>query len=83
MREDLIWDEIFLCRDPNGAMYSFYDMMKKQIVMPAHLMDDSEHVQKTGRNLFKDFSSVAQTTGTYTAQASQISQNANLFIWLW
>jgi acyl-[acyl-carrier-protein] desaturase len=27
-------------------------MMKKQIVMPAHLMDDGEHHGKTGRNLF-------------------------------
>ena len=57
-----------MCRDPNGSMMAFYDMMKKQIVMPAHLMDDHQHA-KTGRNLFKDFSSVAQTTGTYTAQA--------------
>jgi acyl-[acyl-carrier-protein] desaturase len=47
-------------------MIAFYDMMKKQIVMPAHLMDDGEHLAKTGRNLFKDFSSVAQSTGTYT-----------------
>jgi acyl-[acyl-carrier-protein] desaturase len=29
-------------------------------------MDDGEHLAKTGRNLFKDFSSVAQSTGTYT-----------------
>jgi len=29
--------------DPNGAMLAFSDMMKKQIVMPAHLMDDGEH----------------------------------------
>ena len=51
-------------------MYAFYDMMKKQITMPAHLMDDNEHLKKTGRNLFKDFSSIAQTTGTYTAQVT-------------
>ena len=49
-------------------MIAFGDMMRKQIVMPAHLMDDGEHSAKTGRNLFKDFSSVAQTTGTYTGQ---------------
>ena len=51
-------------------MLAFYDMMKKQIVMPAHLMDDGEHRTKTGRNLFKDFSSVAQSTGTYTGYVS-------------
>ncbi|GIL44757.1 hypothetical protein Vafri_2264 [Volvox africanus] len=54
-------------RDPNGAMLAFSDMMRKQIVMPAHLMNDGEHEQKTGRNLFADFSSVAEKTGTYTA----------------
>ncbi|GLI64991.1 hypothetical protein VaNZ11_008416 [Volvox africanus] len=54
-------------RDQNGAMLAFADMMRKQIVMPAHLMNDGEHEQKTGRNLFADFSSVAEKTGTYTA----------------
>jgi acyl-[acyl-carrier-protein] desaturase len=39
-------------KDPNGATLAFADMMKKQIVMPAHLMDDGEHHGKTGRNLF-------------------------------
>jgi hypothetical protein len=55
-----------LGRDPSGSMIAFGDMMRKQIVMPAHLMDDREHQGKHGRNLFKDFSSVAQATGTYT-----------------
>ena len=37
--------------------------------MPAHLMDDMEHQKKTnGGNLFNDFSSVAEATGTYTAK---------------
>lgn len=55
--------------DPNGAMLGFYDMMKKSIVMPAHLMDDLEHeANNSGRNLFKDFSAVAQSTGTYTGK---------------
>eukprot|EP00882_Tetradesmus_deserticola_P000899 GHRQ01000976.1.p1 GENE.GHRQ01000976.1~~GHRQ01000976.1.p1 ORF type:complete len:396 (+),score=153.60 GHRQ01000976.1:1140-2327(+) len=54
-------------KDPNGATLAFADMIKKQIVMPAHLMDDGEHHGKTGRNLFADFSSVAEKTGTYTA----------------
>jgi hypothetical protein len=49
-------------------MLAFYDMMKKSIVMPAHLMDDLEHEAANGRNLFKDFSSVAQSTGTYTGK---------------
>lgn len=49
-------------------MVAFSDMMRKQIVMPAHLMDDNEHGNKNGRNLFKDFSAVAQATGTYTGK---------------
>ncbi|KAJ9515426.1 hypothetical protein QJQ45_016427 [Haematococcus lacustris] len=68
-------------RDPNGAVLAFADMMRKQIVMPAHLMDDGEHEARNKRNLFtstvvvvlllllttQDFSSVAERTGTYTA----------------
>ena len=49
-------------------MIAFGDMMRKQIVMPAHLMNDNEHMSNNSRNLFKDFSSVAQATGTYTGQ---------------
>lgn len=41
-------------------MIAFEEMMKKSIVMPAHLMDDNEHEGKNGRNLFADFSEVAQ-----------------------
>ena len=50
------------CRvDPNNAMVSFADMMRKQIVMPAHMMDDLEHgARNGGRNLFADFSEVAE-----------------------
>ena len=49
-------------------MLCFADMMRKQIVMPAHLMCDGEHEQKNGgRNLFADFSAVAESTKTYTA----------------
>lgn len=47
-------------RDPSGTMLAFEEMMKKSIVMPAHLMDDNEHQAKNGRNLFADFSEVAQ-----------------------
>ena len=46
-------------------------MMKKQIVMPAHMMDDLVHKGRTGRNIFQDFSTVAESTGTYTAQVLQ------------
>jgi len=62
-----IVDELFR-QDPNGAMLAFADMMKKQIVMPAHLMNDMEHEQKNGgRNLFDDFSTVAENLGVYDA----------------
>lgn len=59
--------EQLFARDPDGTMLAFADMMRKQIVMPAHMMDDGEHEKKTGRNLFSDFSTVAESTGTYTA----------------
>lgn len=39
-------------KDPSGATLAFADMMRKQIVMPAHLMDDLEHRGKSGRDLF-------------------------------
>ncbi|GBG84496.1 hypothetical protein CBR_g38778 [Chara braunii] len=48
--------------DPNGTMLAFYDMMKKGITMPAHLMYDGE-----SQTLFDDFSAVAQRLGVYTA----------------
>ena len=57
-------------RDPNGTTLAFADMMKKQVVMPAHMMDDMVHKGRTGRNIFQDFSTVAESTGTYTAQVS-------------
>jgi acyl-[acyl-carrier-protein] desaturase len=49
--------------DPDGAMLSFADMMKKKIAMPAHLMYDGQN-----DHLFDDFSLVAQRTGVYTAR---------------
>ena len=48
--------------DPNDTMLGFEDMMRKQIVMPAHLMYDGQN-----ENLWTDFSSVAEHTGVYTA----------------
>ena len=51
-------------RDPDGGLMAFESMMRKQITMPAHLMDDNQHgVLNTGRNLFEDFSIVAERTG--------------------
>eukprot|EP00898_Chlorokybus_atmophyticus_P004043 jgi/Chlat1/463/Chrsp103S01079 len=49
--------------DPSTTMVCFEDMMKKQIVMPAHLMYDGE-----SKTLFKDFSAVAQRLKVYTAE---------------
>lgn len=63
-------DTLACCRDPDGAMLAFADMMKKQIVMPAHMMNDNVHLGRTGRNIFQDFSTVAEMTGTYTAHVS-------------
>ncbi len=40
-------------RDPDGAVLAWADMMRKQIIMPAHLMRDGQHdVTNPGRNLF-------------------------------
>jgi acyl-[acyl-carrier-protein] desaturase len=62
-----IVDELFHV-DPDNAMLSFADMMRKQIVMPAHLMNDMKHEQTNpGRNLFSDFSEVAEKLGVYDA----------------
>ena len=71
-----IMDKLFEL-DPSGSMCAFSDMMQRQIVMPAHLMDDRSHGKSNASsaagkaaNLFKDFSSVAQATGTYTGESS-------------
>lgn len=48
--------------DPSGAMIAFSGMMRKKIIMPARLMDDGRN-----KNLFNDFSEVAQRIGVYTA----------------
>lgn len=57
----------FFEADASLAMLCWADMVKKQIAMPAHLMTDGVHMQREGRSLFADFSSVAENTGTYTA----------------
>jgi len=61
-----IVDQLFE-RDPDGTMMAFADMMRKQIVMPAHLMNDNVHYDQTGRDLFSDFSAVAERLEVYTA----------------
>ncbi|MBX7246713.1 MAG: acyl-ACP desaturase [Candidatus Sumerlaeaceae bacterium] len=48
--------------DPAGAIHAFYDVMKKQVAMPAALMDDGKVP-----DLFDKFSAVAQRLGVYTA----------------
>lgn len=49
--------------DPVQAVISFAKMMKKKIVMPAHLMTDGND-----DSLFTRFSEVAQRVGVYTAK---------------
>ncbi len=49
--------------DPSGALLAFRDLMKTQVVMPAHLMYDEKDP-----DLFDHFSLVAQRIGVYTAQ---------------
>ncbi len=50
-------------------MLAFATMMRHQIVMPAHLMDDGCHTATNqGRVLFDDFAMVAERTGVYTAR---------------
>lgn len=51
--------------DPSEIMLAFEDMMKKKIVMPAHLFRESG--QKVGE-LFDHFSNAAQRAGVYTSQ---------------
>jgi acyl-[acyl-carrier-protein] desaturase len=48
--------------DPNGALKSFEQMMRKQIAMPAVLMADGAK----NPNIFNDFSAITQKIGVYT-----------------
>ncbi len=48
--------------DPNGALKSFEEMMRKQIVMPALLMADGAK----NPNIFNEFSAITQKIGVYT-----------------
>ena len=47
--------------DPNGAMLAFEQMMRKQIAMPALLID-----KDNDRNMFARFSAITQKIGIYT-----------------
>jgi len=51
-----------LQRDPDGLIQVFGDMMRGQIAMPAELMTDGHDKQ-----LYENFSAVAQRLGVYTA----------------
>ena len=48
--------------DPNGGLASFEQMMRKQIVMPAVLMEKGN----PNKNIFSDFSAITQKIGVYT-----------------
>ena len=48
--------------DPAGALLAFEKMMKKQIAMPAIMMDNAESTD----NLFTRFSAITQKMGIYT-----------------
>lgn len=48
--------------DPNGALKSFEEMMRKQIVMPALLMAEGAK----NPNIFNEFSAITQKIGVYT-----------------
>lgn len=49
--------------DPSGALKSFEQMMRKQIVMPSVLMGEGSK----NPDIFKDFSAITQKIGVYTA----------------
>lgn len=50
-------------RDPSGGVLALRLMMERMIVMPAHTMYDGQN-----RNLFAEFSLIAQRLGVYTFQ---------------
>ncbi|GMH71061.1 hypothetical protein TrST_g11312 [Triparma strigata] len=49
-------------RDPEGFIVSMGEVMRKGITMPAEMMQDGHN-----KNLYQEFSSVAQDLGVYTA----------------
>lgn len=65
--------------DQDQAMIAYARMIRQQITMPAHLMDDCFHMDNNNqRTLFADFSAVAENSGTYTAMDyADISDHLN------
>jgi len=62
--------------DPDGALISYADMMKKQIVMPAELMEEG----CTGKSVYQDFSRVATDLNVYTGvDYAEIIEHLNDF----
>ncbi len=55
--------KVCLKMDPDAAMLAMSDMLLSKIVMPARLMDD-----ESGRDIFSDYSIVAQKLGIYTTR---------------
>lgn len=64
--------------DPNGAMTSFNDMMRRGITMPAHLLRESRMPQGEA---FTHFSECAQAIGVYTAYDYIDIYNRLLKVW--
>lgn len=59
--------EQLFARDPQGTVIAFADMLKKGILMPAHLLNDGWHESANqGQNLFRDYASLADSLGVYT-----------------
>ncbi len=50
-------------KDPDGAILAMAEMLLSKIVMPARLMDDG-----SGRDIFAEYSIVAQKLGIYTTR---------------
>ncbi len=55
--------KVCLEKDPDGAMIAMGEMLLSKIVMPARLMDDG-----SGRDIFSEYSIVAQKLGIYTTR---------------
>jgi len=61
--------------DPSGAILSYKDMMDKQIVMPAELMNEPSNP-----NLYNDFSRIATDLNVYTGvDYAEIMEHLNEF----
>jgi acyl-[acyl-carrier-protein] desaturase len=68
MRHHLAYREFvktILGQDPSGMILAFADMMKRKIVMPAHLLRESGELAGLA---FENFANCAQRLGVYTSQ---------------